>query len=671
MPFRHLSSFALCAFLLVFLPQSSLAQFAPWQAPNLTTITSPIDPSIKISYRVPTGVCTTAYDTQQQYTGWVTVPGNNFTTNLFFWFVAARQQTSALTIWLNGGPGSSSMFGFFDETGPCEIIEKGANQLGTAVRDWGWDRASNMLFIDQPNQVGFSYDVPTNGSMDMILGTEITPAQAIPTDRTAQTFLNGTFSSLSANNTANTTETAALAVWHMLQGFLATFPQYNPGNASLGVSLFAESYGGKYGPVFAETWEEQNAKRQNGSLFNATSLDIHLSSLGIMNGCVDDEIQGPSYTEMMVNNPYGLQLLNSVRAALVNASYYQANGCLDMIYQCRNATLASDPGGAGNVSSVNDICEQATTTCNQDLIQPYSDFGRSLYDIAHQLPESFPPCYYIDYLNTADIQMAIGSPVNFTDTSSQVYSAFMGTGDWERTAMVPKLAALLQKGVRVGLVYGDRDFICNWIGGEAVSLSVASSLGGSYAANFPTSGYAPIIVNSSYIGGVVRQYGNLSFSRVYQAGHFVPAYQPETAFQVFARILLGTSISTGEAVNLSTYNTSGPLNATSSLILPPSPTQTCYIGSIPDTCESAAVSGILNGQGVIINGVWYAASSNWPGATMSSTVSGTATPTTSSTTATLTGVYTATATPSSIGPIAAPAWSLVFAAAASFLFSLL
>jgi carboxypeptidase C (cathepsin A) len=127
---------------------SAVAQFASLSATNLTTISSPIDPAITISYKVPEGACNTAFSTQQQYTGWVNVPGS-FPTNIFFWFVAARQPSSLLTIWLNGGPGSSSMFGFFTESGPCEVVEKGANRLDTAAREWGWDRASNMLFIDQ------------------------------------------------------------------------------------------------------------------------------------------------------------------------------------------------------------------------------------------------------------------------------------------------------------------------------------------------------------------------------------------------------------------------------------------------------------------------------------------------------------------------------------------
>ena len=127
---------------------SATAQFASYFATNLTKISSPFDPGVTIAYKVPNGVCTTAFQDQQQYAGWVSVPGP-YPTNIFFWFIAARQPTSSLTIWLNGGPGSSSMFGLFTETGPCQVVEQGANRLGTVARDWGWDRASNMLFIDQ------------------------------------------------------------------------------------------------------------------------------------------------------------------------------------------------------------------------------------------------------------------------------------------------------------------------------------------------------------------------------------------------------------------------------------------------------------------------------------------------------------------------------------------
>lgn len=479
----------------------------------------------------------------------------------------------------------------------------------------------------------------------------------MPDSQPAYTFLNGTFSSLNSNNTANTTETAATAIWHMLQGFLGIFPEYAPNGTSsaVGVNLFAESYGGKFGPAFATLWEEQNQLRANGTLSVNNTLEINLVSLGIINGCVDDLIQAPYYPVMANNNTYGLTSINPTRATLANASFYAAGGCQDLINQCRTSVRVSDPSDTGNVSAVNDICASAYSSCVTNVMNPYLDASRSVYDIAHLVPDPFPPSTYLEYLNTATVQAGIGAVTNYTETNFQVVDAFTATGDYERDSLVPELAALLDKGIRIGFLYGDRDYICNWLGGEAISLAVAGATNASasnYSTQFPAAGYAPIIVNSSYIGGVVRQYGNLSFSRIYDAGHSVPAYQPETAFQVFARIIAGTSVSTGEAIDIASYNTSGAANATHTNSLPSSPTATCWVRNILNTCTQEQKDMLVAGTGTLIDGVLYDDKADWSSVvsvmTQTSSVSdvaSTATVTETETTV-ATGVYVATATPS-------------------------
>lgn len=440
-----------------------------------------------------------------------------------------------------------------------------------------------------------------------------------------------------------------MAIWHMLQGFLGAFPEFAPTDSSLmGVHLFAESYGGKYGPAFATIWEEQNLRRSNGTISKNNTLEIKLLSLGIVNGCVDDLVQGPYYPAMAVNNTYGLTAINPTRAALASGSFSAPNGCRDQINQCRTAVASQDPDNSGDVSVVNGVCSNAYNFCNQNVVEPYNDAGRSVYDIAHFIPDPFPPSTYLEYLNTPSVQSAIGTQLNFTQTNMQVISAFTSTGDYERQGLIPDIAALLRAGVRVGFIYGDRDYLCNWLGGEAISLAVAAQTSPAYASLFPAAGYAPIIVNTSYIGGAVRQYGNLSFSRIYDAGHSVPAYQPETAFQVFARIMTGTSLSTGEVIDLSAYNTSGPLNASATNSLPPSPSATCWLRSIPDTCNSNQKNMIINNEGVIINGILYDASSDWssPGSTATPMPVGGGSVTVTTTTEVLTGFFTATSTPS-------------------------
>ncbi|GJN82157.1 hypothetical protein PLIIFM63780_005694 [Purpureocillium lilacinum] len=609
------------------------------RAQNLTVVRSPGNANVTVSYKQPNGVCKTAFDRQKQYTGWVNVPGD-YPTNLFFWFVEARNPTENLTVWLNGGPGSSSMYGFFTGNGPCAVIEKGLNKYDTVAREWGWDRASNMLFIDQPNQVGLSYDKPTNGTISMLNGSIAEPPVPQHDSPPDWDLVNGTFSTNNANSTVNTTQVAAMATWHVLQGFLNTFPRNRTrSSGSVSVSLFAESYGGTYGPIFAETWEAQNQKRLMGTLSRNSTLEVRLKSLGIVNGCIDRVIEAPMYINFANNNTYGVKAYTDQQAKFYLDKFAGPGGCKELGAQCQVAAAGQDPTGAGDQEIVNDLCSRAAEACTE-FENLFFDSDRGAYDLAAPSADPFPPMYFVDYLNQESVQRAIGSPINYTSASDSVFKNFGRTGDVARGGNIGRLAKLVQDGVRVGLIYGDRDYICNWFGGEAVSLSIAQQAGGEYATKFPAAGYAPIIVNDSYVGGEVRQFGNLSFSRVYQAGHAVAAYQPETAFQVFARILLGTSVSTGKDINLSTYNTTGPLNSTKTEKLPDKSKPTCFVRSFESTCDKDAQNLAVSGNGVVINGILYSKSEDWPLATQTPTST-----TKSSASETMTGVFTATKTP--------------------------
>ncbi len=77
------------------------------------------------------------------------------------------------------------------------------------------------------------------------------------------------------------------------------------------------------------------------------------------------------------------------------------------------------------------------------------------------------------------------------------------------------LEYLLGSGVKVALIYGDRDQRCPWLGAEKLSLAAQWS----GADSFNAAGYEFVHTNGTYNGGVVRQHGNLSFSRVFEAGH--------------------------------------------------------------------------------------------------------------------------------------------------------
>ncbi|MCJ1367088.1 hypothetical protein MMC16_006220 [Acarospora aff. strigata] len=561
------------------------------------------------------------------------------------------------------------MVGLFQESGPCEVVEIAEGMLGTQPRQWGWDRSSNVLFIDQPNQVGFSYDTRNNGSLNLLTGDLDFPPARVPSTQPSQTVLNGTFSSGNANATANTTAIAARTIWHMLQGFLGAFPQYNPGtrpNSTLsgpvGVNLFAESYGGHFGPSFAAFWEDQNMSRRNGSIPSNSTLEIRLKSVGILQGCIDDLVQARYYPLFAYNNTYGIHAISLTDQQTAASNFLSANGCQQQIQTCRSAVAAMDSQDNGDVATVNQICQSAQMECNNKTQGPYYQSGRSPYDITHKLPDSFPPSFYLDYLNNADVQAGIGAMVNYTESNPAVQRAFLQTGDYERGNQISQISYLLSLGVRVALIYGDRDYVCNWVGGESVAFSIAAQ-SSSYSP-FYSAGYADIVVNSSYVGGVVRQYGNLSFSRIYDAGHLIPAYQPETAFTIFTRIITGTDLATGKPANLSSFSTRGDANATYTNSAPASPDSTCWIRNIANTCTNDEKRVIQQGQGAVINGVLYSKAGDWkappssiavqagmpgtvPTSMTASTVapSGNAGSTASTTGSVATGVYVATGAP--------------------------
>jgi carboxypeptidase C (cathepsin A) len=269
-------------------------------------------------------------------------------------------------------------------------------------------------------------------------------------DTPAYAFMNGTFSSGDPLSTSNTTDISARAAWHFLQSFLSAFPQYNPGvqpNSSnistTGINLFAESYGGTYGPTFANYFEEQNAKRENGTIPKNSTLEIKLASLGIVNGLIDSLIQDYYYATFAYNNTFGIQTISQTDELNLIEQYN--NECSKETIACRAMANGTDPEGEGDSPQVNMACQTAVYL--------------SVYDIRVENPSPDPPNAYLEYLNTASVQKAIGARVNYTTSSNAVFNAFIRTGDSMRGGQIQDIANLLRAGVRVSLMYGDADYI--------------------------------------------------------------------------------------------------------------------------------------------------------------------------------------------------------------------
>ncbi|KAK7994854.1 hypothetical protein PG990_013627 [Apiospora arundinis] len=358
----------------------------------------------KLSFVNNSGICETTPGVNQ-YSGYITV-GNNM--NMFFWFFEARDSptTAPLAAWFNGGPGCSSMIGLFQENGPCQFYN---GSTEPSLNSNSFNNFANMLYIDQPVGVGFSY----------------------------------------GDDEVNSTVNAAPQVWSLLQSFYTQFPQYE----SRDFGIFTESYGGHYGPEFAYYIQQQNAAID---AHNITGEHIDLVAVGINNGWFDSQMQYKAYIDYSANNSYNQILTDSQYATYMNT--YNSD-CAPAVSNCYN-------------SGTDDDCENAQNICSENIensILGAADFDP--YDVRQPSNDPYPPSQYEDYLANQTVQDAIGAHSLYQECPREPFNKFSTTGDNTRS-FLGTLSDVVQSGVTVLVWAGDADWICNYMGVLEVANAV-------------------------------------------------------------------------------------------------------------------------------------------------------------------------------------------------------
>ncbi|KAK7439809.1 hypothetical protein VKT23_017385 [Stygiomarasmius scandens] len=272
------------------------------------------------------GVCETTPGVNSA-TGYGDIASNQ---SIFFWFFEARNnpESAPLALWFNGGPGSSSMIGLFQELGPCRINN---DTRTVSLNPFSWNTNANMLFIDQPVGVGFSH-----GTLDV-----------------------------------GTSQEAAEDVWTFLQIFLSDerFAHLQEND----LALWTESYGGHYGPTFAAHFLDQNAAIEAGTV---QGLPLNLKVLGVGDGLTDPLNQYPGYLAYAASNPYH-PLVSQSTLNRATTAWSESGGCKDQITSCNN-------GGS------NTVCSRAQSFCNNNILSPLAG-NWDVYYVPTQNPDPYPP----------------------------------------------------------------------------------------------------------------------------------------------------------------------------------------------------------------------------------------------------------------------------------------
>lgn len=190
----------------------------------------------------------------RSYSGYFTVD-KQYNSNLFFWFFPNRNPDAPLLLWLQGGPGASSLFGLFEENGPFFVRHDRVK-----LRPFAWTKTHSVLYIDNPVGTGFS-------------------------------FTNGRY----ATNETTIGEDLYVA---LLQ-FFSVFPEFQKND----FYVTGESYAGKYVPALGYTIYRRNR--------GGAKSQINLQGLAIGNGW-SDPINQYQYAEYL----YQIGLLDKREASI-------------------------------------------------------------------------------------------------------------------------------------------------------------------------------------------------------------------------------------------------------------------------------------------------------------------------------------------------------------------
>ncbi|XP_075487525.1 serine carboxypeptidase 1-like [Primulina tabacum] len=165
-----------------------------------------------------------------QYSGYVTVDPTAGRA-LFYYFAESEEPSSKpLVLWLNGGPGCSSIgSGAMTENGPFRVNPDGKTLW---YNKYAWNNVANVLYLESPAGVGFSY---SNTTSDYVTGDKRTAADS----------------------------------YTFLVNWLDRFPEYKTRD----FFITGESYAGHYVPQLADLILENN-KITNQTVINLKGIAI-------------------------------------------------------------------------------------------------------------------------------------------------------------------------------------------------------------------------------------------------------------------------------------------------------------------------------------------------------------------------------------------------------------
>jgi carboxypeptidase D len=433
----------------------------------------------------------------------------------FYWLFAPDAKEAAahperdipLIIWLNGGPGCSSMDGLFLENGPFRF-EKENGEYRLKPNEHSWHKTPAFtLYIDQPVGTGLSFTTsnkhPSND------------------DQVNQDF------------------------YFFIQSFFKLhsdkFVSQNPQPTVHRPFYFSgESHAGHYIPCFMDHIQQQN------SIVKDDRIVIPLSGAAIGNGWTD-----PMHQYAAADAAYGHGIIGRAQVAALKIKEVK----------CQDQLRAGHYTPSDCFGLLDDIVGQSFGTGN--------DYKVSMYDVRKSEPRqgsrSFPPGHKVVEAYLGDWGLNDGGlPSGIMTTVLQAIHATAATTAGQRYAectnppydalahqdgkgVVKELIQVLQhpQKPRVLFFNGIEDLICNHVGNEKLLELLPWKHKDEWV---EASRYAWKAETEAIdkISGYMKEYENLLFLKLMGSGHMVPLDIPNVALDMIRAFVYEASFDTNK-----------------------------------------------------------------------------------------------------------------------------
>ncbi|XP_027346904.1 serine carboxypeptidase-like 31 [Abrus precatorius] len=417
----------------------------------------------------------------QHYAGYVTVNETNGRA-LFYWFYEAitKPEEKPLVLWLNGGPGCSSVgYGATQEIGPFLVDTDGQ---GLKFNNFSWNREANMLFLESPVGVGFSYSNVTSD-----------------------------YEQLGDDFTANDAYT-------FLQNWLLKFPSYRTRT----FYIAGESYAGKYVPELAELIHDRN---------NDPSLYIDLK--GILLG--NPETSDAEDWIGLVDYAWSHAVISDETHQIIKTSCDFNSSDPWRNEDCSQAVdeVLKQYNEIDIYSLYTSVCFASTARSNGQPMQ--TSMNKRSSKMMPRIMGGYDPClddYAKAFYNRPDVQKALHASdgynlKNWSICNNKIFNNWADS----KPSVIPIYKKLISAGLRIWVYSGDTD-------GRVPVLSTRYSL--SSLALPVTKPWRPWY-HENEVSGWVEEYQGLTFATFRGAGHAVPCFKPSNSLAFFSSFLSGDS----------------------------------------------------------------------------------------------------------------------------------